>query len=81
MNQENVESRIHQIVADIFGVPVETVTSDSSPDTIETWDSLKHLELVLSMEQELGVTFDPEEIAEMLDVELVVDIVTDKLSS
>jgi len=67
------------IVADIFEVPLETVTPQSSPDTIATWDSMHHLNLVLALEQEFGVQFSPEEIEQLLSVELIVALVAEKM--
>lgn len=67
------------IVADIFEVPLEKVTPQSSPDTIETWDSIHHLNLVLALEQEFGVQFSPEEIEQLLSVELIVALVAEKM--
>lgn len=67
------------IVADIFEVPLETVTPQSSPDTIATWDSIHHLNLVLALEQEFGVQFSPEEIEQLLSVELIVALVAEKM--
>jgi acyl carrier protein len=67
------------IVADIFEVPLETVTPQSSPDTIAAWDSMHHLNLVLALEQEFGVQFSPEEIEQLLSVELIVALVAEKM--
>jgi acyl carrier protein len=72
--------RLQQIVADIFQVPVEQVGPQSSPDNIETWDSLQHLNLVLALEQEFGVEFTPEEIEQLLSVELVACLLEEKLN-
>jgi acyl carrier protein len=76
-----VLDRTRRIVADIFRVPLEQVRPESSPDTIETWDSLHHLDLVLAIEQEFDVQFTPEEIEQLLSVELVAALVTVKLQS
>jgi len=70
--------QVRQIVADIFGVSVDDVTADSSPQSIESWDSMAHLNLVLSLEQAFGVNFAPEEIAELISVSAVVDRVRQK---
>ena len=72
--------RARTMVADIFGVPVEQVQPQSSPDTIETWDSINHLNLVLALEQEFGIQFTPEEIEQLLSVELIVALVAEKVS-
>lgn len=70
--------RVRQIFADIFQVPLEQVTAQSSPDTIPNWDSLQHLNLVLALEQEFHIQFTPEEIEQLLSVELVAALLNEK---
>ena len=65
------EDRLRDIVADVFGVSVETINEDSNPDTIDTWDSVAHINLILSLEEELAVTLSPEDAMEMLSVRLI----------
>lgn len=71
--------RVQGIVSDVFGVPEDQVRPDSSPDTIETWDSIHHLNLVIALEQEFGVQFTPEEIEQLLSVELIAALLDEKL--
>ncbi len=71
-------NRIRSIFSDIFQVPLEEVTAQSSPDTIPNWDSLQHLNLVLALEQEFHIQFTPEEIEELLSVELVAALLDEK---
>lgn len=80
MHPTDVGSQVRQTAADVFAVPPASVDESSSPDTIQAWDSLKHLELVLALEQQFGITFDPEEIAEMLSLEIVIDFVRERLA-
>jgi len=68
-------------VADIFQLRPEDIRPDSSPDTIEAWDSLQHLNLVLALEQEFGIQFTPEEIEQLLSVELIADLLAEKVQS
>jgi acyl carrier protein len=71
--------QVRRIAADVFKVPFETVQAASSPDTIETWDSLHHLEMVLALEQEFGTQFTPEEIEQLLSIELIVGLLEEKV--
>jgi len=77
MSETQVD-KVRQIVADIFDVDVNAVSLASSPDTIESWDSMQHLNLVLALEQTFGVTFVPEEIETMTTVGRIVDVVDAK---
>ena len=70
--------RVRGIFSDIFQVPLADVTAQSSPDTIPNWDSLQHLNLVLALEQEFQIQFTPEEIEQLLSVELVAALLDEK---
>lgn len=74
------DERVRQIFADIFGVPLECILPESSPETIETWDSLQHLNLVLALEQEFEVQFSPEEIETLISPAKIAAIIADKTS-
>jgi acyl carrier protein len=73
-----VFERVRRIAADIFSVPIARINAESSADTIETWDSLQHLNFVLAVEQEFGVRFTPEEIEKLISVSTVVEMLEAK---
>jgi acyl carrier protein len=70
--------RVRGIFSDIFQVPLDEIRPESSPDTIPNWDSLQHLNLVLALEQEFNMQFNPEEIEQLLSVELVAALLNEK---
>ena len=61
-------------------MPAEKITADSSPETIENWDSMQHLNLVLAVEEKFGVQLEPEDIEEMKTIGEVAALV-EKLQS
>lgn len=73
--------QVQAIASDIFGVPSAKITTDSSPETIETWDSMQHLNLVLAIEEKFGLQLSPEEIEDMRSVGAVAALVEKKLHS
>jgi len=72
---ESVFERVRAISADVFQVPASQITFNSSPQTVESWDSLQHLNLVLALEQQFGIQFDLEEMELMKTIGTVVDLV------
>jgi acyl carrier protein len=50
----------------------------SSPETVPTWDSLQHLNLVLALEQEFRIQFTPEEVEQLLSVEVAAAVLEEK---
>jgi acyl carrier protein len=71
--------QVQAIASDIFGVPAGKITADSSPETIENWDSMQHLNLVLALEEKFGLQLDPEDIEQMKSVGAVAALVEKKL--
>ena len=71
--------QVRQLVSDIFSVPLEQVDANSSPETIEAWDSMQHLNLVLAVEDKFNLQFTPEEMEQMRTVEQIVAIVQSKM--
>ena len=66
--------QVRQIVSDVFAVPLEQVDGNSSPETIEAWDSMQHLNLVLAVEDRFNLQFTPEEMEQMRTVDQIVTI-------
>jgi acyl carrier protein len=72
--------QVRNVASDIFGIPSEKITAESSPETIENWDSMQHLNLVLAVEEKFGVQLDPEDIEQMKNIGAVVALI-EKLQS
>ena len=56
---------VRSIASDIMGVPAARLNAASSPDTVENWDSVQHLNLVLALEEKFSLQLSPEEIDQM----------------
>jgi acyl carrier protein len=52
---------LRRIAGDIFNLPPERLAPGSSPETVENWDSVQHLNLVLAIEEQFAVQIEPEE--------------------
>lgn len=67
-----MEERIKKILARILKMPIEDIGEETSPDTVDTWDSLRHMNLVMALEEEFGVRFKEVQVVEMLNYPLIV---------
>ena len=72
--------RVRATASDVLQVPADQLTPESSPESIEAWDSIHHLNLILAFEQEFGVQFEPEEIDQMNNFGRILDVLENKLS-
>jgi acyl carrier protein len=62
-------------------VPLNTLTAESSPDTVDSWDSVNHLSFILALEQEFDMVFEPPEISQMVTIERAAQVIEDKLAA
>jgi acyl carrier protein len=69
------------IAADIFSVPASQINGDSTPETIESWDSILHLNLALSLEDNFHLQLSPEEIERMRSVGEIAKLIETRLQS
>lgn len=67
-----IEEKIRGVMSAVFGVPVDSIGADASADTVEKWDSLGHLNLMISLESEFGVEFSDEDMADLTSLPLLV---------
>lgn len=68
-----MHERIRATLADVFACPVADIPEDASTETVADWDSLHHLELMLALEMEFGVTVDTAALAELTSVDAIAE--------
>jgi acyl carrier protein len=79
MNQ-TVLLDVRRTAADVLRKTLEEVPASATRDTMADWDSLAHVNLVLALEQQFDIQFRPEEMLEMLSIELTAMLVEEKLA-
>ncbi|WP_251623383.1 acyl carrier protein [Odoribacter lunatus] len=72
-----MDKRIIEIMQRVFDT--QDITIATNQNNCEKWDSLHHLNLIVELETEFDVEFEPEEIAEMKSFETVRSIVKSKI--
>jgi acyl carrier protein len=70
--------RVRGLAADVLLVDTAKLTAESSPQSIESWDSVQHLNLVLALEESFGLQFAPEEMDKMKTLGQMADVVAAK---
>ena len=77
MTRTKVQAAVSELLSISVGrhiAPAELVTRDSEP----TWDSLKHVELILMLEEHFGVRFSEAEMAALHSSDEIVDAIEEK---
>ncbi len=73
--------KVRSIMANVFKTDIANITEDLSQQNVNFWDSLRHLNLVVELEEKFNVSFEPEEISEMVTFNNVMHYLNLKINS
>ena len=76
-----IEARLKSIVATVMGTPESMISTDLSPDLLEKWNSLRHMNLVTAVEEEFNIVFEYDEIVQVMEYRILEEIIRRKLES
>jgi len=65
------ETDLKKVMGNVFGITSDKIGDDTSIDTVATWDSLRHLNLVIALEERFNVTLTEDETVEILNYRLI----------
>jgi len=68
---ESVQPKIYQLMSNVFEIPIEEISEESSIDSIPSWDSIRHLNLILAIEEEFGISIPDEEVGNLVNYKLI----------
>ena len=66
-----MSKKLYDIISKVFSIQISEINDESSPETIESWDSFNGLILVDELENSFNIKFS---ISEIIDVKNVKDI-------
>lgn len=74
-----VKAKVFEIVAQVVDTDVANITLESTIGDFPSWDSMGHLTILQQVEEELEVSFEPEEMMDLEDVSDIIKAVEAKL--
>jgi acyl carrier protein len=73
-----MKDKILNIMSEVFELDLASFPEEVTQVNIEDWDSLRHLNLIVELEDAFDVSYEPEEIAEMITLEKIIEITSKK---
>ena len=61
----NAEEKLRSVLESVFGPAGLELSDDDGPGTTAAWDSVAHLNLIMTIEAEYGIAFATAEIPEL----------------
>jgi acyl carrier protein len=73
------KDRVIKTFSEIFNVDAQQIKLTDTMEDIESWDSIGHLQLIMSIEAVFGIKLNMEEVVQINSVEKCVDVVSKHL--
>lgn len=75
-----IKDRVKNIISKVFNYKIDEIKDDTSMNTIQSWNSLNHLNLILALEDEFDIELNIDETVKMLDFLSIVEIIESKVN-
>jgi len=59
---------LHQVISEVLRLPPDRITADMSIHKVDTWNSLTHIELVVTIEERFHIQLTEDEIVAMTSI-------------
>ena len=73
-----MEHKLLELMAELFKMQKKDISDSLSMKDLVVWDSLKHMELIVSIEQTFGIELTFDEIVSMTTVKIIKQVLKEK---
>lgn len=67
----DTRQKIINVMAAVFSVAPSEIPANAAPGVIEKWDSLRHMNLILALEEEFEIRFPDEQVEQLISLDLI----------
>ena len=79
--ETTIESEVRTILAAVLRISSSDISSDTSTDTVDGWDSLAHMNLIVAIENKYNISLDEQEIVEVTNLVSLTQLVESKANT
>lgn len=76
----NIQEQLTQVFREVFEDEKIELSSGTTANDIDGWDSLSHVTLLMAVEDRFGVEFGRHEVMGLSDIGALIDLINTKLS-
>ena len=80
MTREEILLAITDILRDILAQPQLMITEQTTADKVERWDSINHVNILMTIERTFKIRFSLGEIKQLRDVGEMINLIEKKLT-
>jgi len=78
MPMQGIEKRVRAVLGKLLKIEEAEISADAARDSYAQWDSLMHMNLMLSLEDEFSIEFTDDEIAGIASLSALIKSIEEK---
>lgn len=75
-----MHNKVRAIMAAVLETDESSITPTAGPDNFEKWTSIRHMHLVLALEETFGIQFDDDEVPALVSYQAITQAITKKIA-
>ena len=72
MNKDDIRNRVREALARVLKADPNTIADNASQMELSEWDSVRHMNVVLALENDFGIEFEDAELQTLTSLPLLV---------
>ena len=77
---DELDGQIIELMATVFDIDSDQIDAKSSVESLDRWDSVNHMHLVIALEEEFDIEFQDNDAVELISFELIRSHLQEKLA-
>ncbi len=79
MSRDEVLVKVNDILKDVLDLCDLEISDETTASDVDEWDSLNHINIISTIEDEFGINFDMSEVVNFKNVGDMVDKIMEKI--
>lgn len=75
----SADEKLKTVLGAILDLPPEAIGPDTSMDTVPKWDSVKHMHLVVALEEAFSISIPDDEVVTMTSFPIIKLVIEEQL--
>ena len=76
----DISNKLKDILSNVLEIDISLLTEDFSKNDTQNWDSIKHLNLILIIEEEFNIVIDDDFISQLNTFNKLLEFLNNKLN-
>ena len=76
LNSNEIKTKVIDVIFNVFNIDKSKINQKMDLDNTDDWDSLKHMNLIIALEEEFNINFQDSEIIQINSFNKIIEVIS-----